>query len=59
MIGVVTVKGLTSKKGNKFDPNMRYEKNQDTNISVGRWSLIKNSYFQHNLFPFLSIPLNL
>ncbi|WP_110927686.1 type IA DNA topoisomerase [Bacillus massiliglaciei] len=27
--GVVTVKGLTSKKGNKFDANMRYEKNQD------------------------------
>jgi DNA topoisomerase-3 len=29
MNGVVTVKGLTSKKGNKFDANMRYEKNQD------------------------------
>ncbi|MBE1556286.1 type IA DNA topoisomerase [Sporosarcina limicola] len=27
--GVVTVKGLTSKKGNRFDANMRYEKNQD------------------------------
>lgn len=27
--GVVTVKGLTSKKGNKFDANMRYEKNQE------------------------------
>ncbi|OKL35683.1 type IA DNA topoisomerase [Domibacillus mangrovi] len=27
--GVVTVKGLTSKKGNKFDANMRYEKNDD------------------------------
>ncbi|MEK4029950.1 DNA topoisomerase [Pseudobacillus sp. FSL P4-0506] len=27
--GVVTVKGLTSKKGNKFDANLRYEKNQD------------------------------
>ncbi|WP_100331042.1 type IA DNA topoisomerase [Bacillus xiapuensis] len=27
--GVVTVKGLTSKKGNKFDANMRYEKNPD------------------------------
>lgn len=27
--GVVTVKGLTSKKGNKFDANMRYEKNAD------------------------------
>ena len=27
--GVVTVKGLTSKKGKKFDANMRYEKNQE------------------------------
>ncbi|RJS62412.1 type IA DNA topoisomerase [Bacillus sp. PK3_68] len=27
--GVVTVKGLTSKKGNKFDANLRYEKNQN------------------------------
>lgn len=27
--GVVTVKGLTSKKGNKFDAKMRYEKNQE------------------------------
>ncbi|WP_251552017.1 type IA DNA topoisomerase [Neobacillus muris] len=27
--GVVTVKGLTSKKGSKFDANMRYEKNQE------------------------------
>ncbi|KMY53849.1 DNA topoisomerase [Bacillus sp. FJAT-27231] len=27
--GVVTVKGLTSKKGNKFDANLRYEKNPD------------------------------
>lgn len=27
--GVVTVKGLTSKKGNKFDANLRYEKNND------------------------------
>lgn len=27
--GVVTVNGLTSKKGNKFNANMRYEKNQD------------------------------
>lgn len=27
--GVATVKGLTSKKGNKFDANMRYEKNPD------------------------------
>lgn len=27
--GVVTVKGLTSKKGNKFNANMRYEKNAD------------------------------
>ncbi|MDQ0216054.1 DNA topoisomerase-3 [Oikeobacillus pervagus] len=27
--GVVTVKGLTSKKGNKFDAVMRYEKNQE------------------------------
>ncbi|MCM3023647.1 type IA DNA topoisomerase [Heyndrickxia ginsengihumi] len=26
---VVTVKGLTSKKGNKFDANLRYEKNID------------------------------
>ncbi|MEC5425197.1 DNA topoisomerase [Virgibacillus sp. C22-A2] len=30
--GVVTVKGLTSKKGNKFNANMRYEKNQDNNF---------------------------
>ncbi|HSH25682.1 MAG TPA: DNA topoisomerase [Massilibacterium sp.] len=27
--GVVLVKGLTSKKGNKFDANLRYEKNPD------------------------------
>jgi DNA topoisomerase-3 len=27
--GVVTVKGLTSKKGNKFDANLRYEKKSD------------------------------
>ncbi|KOO50767.1 type IA DNA topoisomerase [Priestia koreensis] len=27
--GVTTVKGLTSKKGNKFDAKMRYEKNPD------------------------------
>lgn len=27
--GVVTVKGLTSKKGNKFDAKMKYEKNAD------------------------------
>jgi DNA topoisomerase III len=27
--GVVMVKGLTSKKGNKFNANMRYEKNPD------------------------------
>lgn len=27
--GVVLVKGLTSKKGNKFDANLRYEKNLD------------------------------
>ncbi|WP_027415690.1 type IA DNA topoisomerase [Aneurinibacillus terranovensis] len=27
--GVVTVKGLTSKKGNKFDANLRYKKNPD------------------------------
>src|SRR5699024_2682874 len=27
--GVVKVKGLTSKKGNKFNANMRYEKNRD------------------------------
>lgn len=25
--GVVTVEGLTSKNGSKFDANMRYEKN--------------------------------
>lgn len=27
--GVVLVKGFTSKKGNKFDANLRYEKNPD------------------------------
>lgn len=27
--GVVTVKGLTSKQGNKFDAQMRYEKNAE------------------------------
>lgn len=27
--GVVLVKGLTSKKGNKFDAYLRYEKNPD------------------------------
>lgn len=32
--GVVTVKGLTSKKGNKFDANMRYEKITITNSSA-------------------------
>lgn len=40
--GVVTVQGLTNKKGNKFIATMRYEKMRITKISIGRWSLIKN-----------------
>lgn len=30
--GVATVKGLTSKKGNKFNANLRYEKNLDNEL---------------------------
>jgi DNA topoisomerase III len=39
--GVALVKGLTSKKGNKFDAYLRYEKILITNILVGRWSFLK------------------
>lgn len=40
--GVITMKGLTSKKGNKFGANLRYEKITSMNFSSRRWSLTKN-----------------
>ncbi len=43
--GVVQVKGLTSKKGNKFDANLRYEKNPD------------NDYFSWKM-EFINTPQN-
>lgn len=39
--GVVTVKGLTSKKGNKFDANLRYEKNPDNEYFSWKIEFIK------------------
>ena len=39
--GVVTVKGLTSKKGNKFDAQMRYEKNQENDYFGWKMEFMK------------------
>ena len=39
--GVVTVKGLTSKKGNKFDANLRYEKNANNEYFSWKMEFIK------------------
>jgi len=39
--GVVTVKGLTSKKGNKFDANMKYEKNAENEFINWKMEYIK------------------
>ncbi|WP_141603462.1 type IA DNA topoisomerase [Terrilactibacillus laevilacticus] len=39
--GVTTVKGLTSKKGNKFDANLRYEKNPDNEYFSWKMEFIK------------------
>jgi DNA topoisomerase III len=39
--GIVTVKGLTSKKGNKFDARLRYEKNQDNEYFSWKMEFIK------------------
>lgn len=40
--GVVTVKGLISKKGNKFDAHMRYEKNNDNEFFSWKMEFNKN-----------------
>ena len=40
--GVVLVKGLTSKKGNKFDANLRYEKNPDNEYFSWKMEFAKN-----------------
>ena len=40
--GVVTVKGLTSKKGNKFNANMKYEKNQDNEYFSWKMEFTEN-----------------
>lgn len=39
--GVATVKGLTSKKGNKFDANMRYEKNPENEYYSWKMEFLK------------------
>ncbi|WNS73948.1 DNA topoisomerase [Bacillus sp. DTU_2020_1000418_1_SI_GHA_SEK_038] len=39
--GEVTVKGLTSKKGNKFNANMRYEKNADNEFFNWKMEFMK------------------
>ncbi|WP_010652035.1 type IA DNA topoisomerase [Oceanobacillus massiliensis] len=39
--GVVTVKGLTSKKGNKFNANMIYEKNADNEFFNWKMEFVK------------------
>ncbi|WCK52700.1 DNA topoisomerase [Aneurinibacillus sp. Ricciae_BoGa-3] len=40
--GVVTVKGLTSKKGNKFDASLRYEKNSDNEYFSWKMEFMKS-----------------
>jgi DNA topoisomerase-3 len=40
--GVATVKGLTSKKGNKFDANLRYEKNPDNEYFSWKMEFLDN-----------------
>lgn len=47
--GVVTVKGLTSKKGNKFDANMRYEKNPDNDFFSWKMEFNKPNYYNKNV----------
>ncbi|MGI8383675.1 type IA DNA topoisomerase [Robertmurraya sp. P23] len=39
--GTATVKGLTSKKGNKFDANLRYEKNPDNEYYSWKMEFLK------------------
>lgn len=39
--GTATVKGLTSKKGNKFDANLRYEKNPDNEYYSWKMDFLK------------------
>ena len=39
--GSAEVKGLTSKKGNKFDANMRYEKNPDNEYYSWKMEFLK------------------
>ncbi|MCH1627356.1 type IA DNA topoisomerase [Ferdinandcohnia quinoae] len=39
--GVATVKGLTSKKGNKFDANLKYEKNPDNEYYSWKMEFLK------------------
>lgn len=39
--GVVTVKGLTSKKGNKFNANMKYEENPDSEYFSWKMEFLK------------------
>ncbi len=39
--GAATVKGLTSKKGNKFDANLRYEKNPDNEYYSWKMEFLK------------------
>ncbi|WP_066047753.1 type IA DNA topoisomerase [Robertmurraya korlensis] len=39
--GTATVKGLTSKKGNKFDANLRYEKNPDNDYYSWKLEFLK------------------
>jgi DNA topoisomerase-3 len=41
--GSVTVKGLTSKKGNKFDAKLRYEKNADNDYFSWKMEFLKGS----------------
>jgi DNA topoisomerase III len=40
--GVVTVKGLTSKKGNKFDASLRYEKNSENEYFSWKMEFVKS-----------------
>jgi DNA topoisomerase III len=39
--GIATVKGLTSKKGNKFDANLRYEKNPENEYYSWKMEFLK------------------
>lgn len=44
--GMATVKGLTSKKGHKFDANLRYEKNPDNDYYSWKLEFPKNLHKQ-------------